>query len=163
MARVRNAMAFGIHQFFQQRGFLYIQTPIITASDAEGAGAMFRVTTLDVNDPPRLDGGRRRLRRRQPGLLRTPRLPHRQWAAGSRNIRPVHDRRLHLWPYLPAPKTPTPPATWPSSGWWSRRWPSAIWTAWRIWPRISSATSWPTPWRPAPTTWHFSTVSTTRS
>ena len=56
MARVRNAMAFGIHQFFQQRGFLYVQTPIITASDAEGAGAMFRVTTLDVNDPPRLDG-----------------------------------------------------------------------------------------------------------
>ena len=56
MARVRNAMAFGIHQFFQQRGFLYIQTPIITASDAEGAGAMFRVTTLDVDNPPRLDG-----------------------------------------------------------------------------------------------------------
>ena len=56
MARVRNAMAFGIHQFFQQRGFLYVQTPIITSSDAEGAGAMFRVTTLDVNDPPRLDG-----------------------------------------------------------------------------------------------------------
>ena len=56
MARVRNAMAFGIHQFFQQRGFLYIQTPIITASDAEGAGAMFRVTTLDVNNPPTADG-----------------------------------------------------------------------------------------------------------
>ena len=56
MARVRNAMAFGIHQFFQQRGFLYVQTPIITASDAEGAGAMFRVTTLDVNDPPTADG-----------------------------------------------------------------------------------------------------------
>ena len=56
MARVRNAMAFGIHQFFQQRGFLYVQTPIITASDAEGAGAMFRVTTLDVNNPPTADG-----------------------------------------------------------------------------------------------------------
>ena len=56
MARVRNAMAFGIHQFFQQRGFLYVQTPIITASDAEGAGAMFRVTTLDVNDPPTAGG-----------------------------------------------------------------------------------------------------------
>ena len=56
MARVRNAMAFGIHQFFQQRGFLYVQTPIITASDAEGAGAMFRVTTLNVNDPPTAGG-----------------------------------------------------------------------------------------------------------
>ena len=52
VARVRNAMAFGIHQFFQQRGFLYIQTPIITASDAEGAGAMFRATTLDLENLP---------------------------------------------------------------------------------------------------------------
>ena len=52
VARVRNAMAFGIHQFFQQRGFLYVQTPIITASDAEGAGAMFRATTLDLNNLP---------------------------------------------------------------------------------------------------------------
>ena len=56
MARVRNALAFGIHQFFQQRGFLYIQTPIITASDAEGAGAMFRATTLNLNDLPRNNG-----------------------------------------------------------------------------------------------------------
>ena len=58
VARVRNAMAFGIHQFFQQRGFLYVQTPIITASDAEGAGAMFRATTLDLNDLPTQDGPR---------------------------------------------------------------------------------------------------------
>jgi asparaginyl-tRNA synthetase len=56
VARVRNAMAFGIHQFFQQRGFLYIQTPIITASDAEGAGAMFRATTLDLDDLPTQEG-----------------------------------------------------------------------------------------------------------
>ncbi len=56
VARVRNAMALGIHQFFQQRGFLYIQTPIITASDAEGAGAMFRATTLDLNDLPTQGG-----------------------------------------------------------------------------------------------------------
>ena len=56
VARVRNAMAFGIHQFFQQRGFLYIQTPIITASDAEGAGAMFRATTLDLDNLPTASG-----------------------------------------------------------------------------------------------------------
>ena len=56
VARVRNAMAFGIHQFFQQRGFLYIQTPIITASDAEGAGAMFRATTLDLDNLPTESG-----------------------------------------------------------------------------------------------------------
>lgn len=47
VARVRNAMSFAIHRFFQEEGFLYIHTPIITASDCEGAGAMFRVTTLD--------------------------------------------------------------------------------------------------------------------
>jgi asparaginyl-tRNA synthetase len=53
VTRVRNALAFAAHQYFQQKGFLYIQTPIITASDCEGAGKMFQVTTLDVNKPPR--------------------------------------------------------------------------------------------------------------
>ena len=52
MARVRNAMAFAIHSFFQSRGYLYVQTPIITGSDAEGAGSMFRVTTLDLENLP---------------------------------------------------------------------------------------------------------------
>lgn len=47
-ARVRNRMAFAVHQFFQERAFQYVHTPIITASDAEGAGAMFQVTTLDL-------------------------------------------------------------------------------------------------------------------
>ncbi|HAU38742.1 MAG TPA: asparagine--tRNA ligase [Phycisphaerales bacterium] len=53
VARVRNAVCAAIHEFFQQRGFLYIHTPIITASDCEGAGQLFRVTTLDVSAPPR--------------------------------------------------------------------------------------------------------------
>ena len=56
MARVRNAVAFAIHSFFQERGFQYIQAPIITASDAEGAGDMFRVTTLDLDHLPIRDG-----------------------------------------------------------------------------------------------------------
>ena len=56
MARVRNTVAFAIHSFFQSRGFLFLQAPIITASDAEGAGAMFRVTTLDLNNMPAKDG-----------------------------------------------------------------------------------------------------------
>ena len=56
MARVRNAVAFAIHSFFQERDFQYIQTPIITASDAEGAGSMFRVTTLDLDQLPIRDG-----------------------------------------------------------------------------------------------------------
>jgi asparaginyl-tRNA synthetase len=56
--RVRNAAARAIHRFFQERGFVYLQTPIITASDCEGAGEMFRVTTLDSANPPRRgDGG----------------------------------------------------------------------------------------------------------
>ena len=56
VARVRNAMSFAIHSFFQERGFLYIHTPIITGSDCEGAGEMFRVTTLDLGDIPAKGG-----------------------------------------------------------------------------------------------------------
>ncbi|MFZ7113351.1 MAG: asparagine--tRNA ligase [Desulfatiglandales bacterium] len=55
VARIRNAMSVAIHTFFQERGFLYIHTPIITGSDCEGAGEMFRVTTFDLNQVPRKD------------------------------------------------------------------------------------------------------------
>jgi asparaginyl-tRNA synthetase len=54
--RVRNALSFAIHRFFQERGFIWVHTPIISASDAEGAGAMFGVTTLDLMNIPR-EGG----------------------------------------------------------------------------------------------------------
>ena len=57
MARVRSATAFAVHSFFQSRGFQYIHTPTITASDAEGAGSMFRVTTLDPAQVPRGEDG----------------------------------------------------------------------------------------------------------
>lgn len=50
--RVRNAMAFAVHKFFNDRGFVYVHTPIITGSDAEGAGEMFRVTNLNAKNPP---------------------------------------------------------------------------------------------------------------
>lgn len=56
VARVRNAVCWATHQFFQQEGFLYIHTPIITASDCEGAGQLFRVTTLDFAELPLRDG-----------------------------------------------------------------------------------------------------------
>ena len=56
--RVRSVLAFAIHKFFQERGFVYVHTPIITGSDCEGAGAMFRVTTLDPDDPPRTPDGK---------------------------------------------------------------------------------------------------------
>ena len=52
--RVRSRLAFAIHRFFQERGFVYVHTPIITGSDCEGAGELFRVTTIDALDPPRL-------------------------------------------------------------------------------------------------------------
>lgn len=55
--RVRHSLAFAIHQFFNDRGFVYLHTPIITASDAEGAGEMFRVTTLPADNPPRTEQG----------------------------------------------------------------------------------------------------------
>lgn len=56
--RVRHAMAYAIHKFFNDRGFTYVHTPIITGSDAEGAGAMFRVTTLDPENPARNEEGK---------------------------------------------------------------------------------------------------------
>jgi len=56
VARVRNAMAHAIHTFFQERGFIYLHTPIITGSDCEGAGEMFKVTTFDLNRAPEKEG-----------------------------------------------------------------------------------------------------------
>lgn len=55
--RVRSVIAYAIHRFFQERGFVYVHTPIITASDCEGAGEMFQVTTLDMAAPPKNDDG----------------------------------------------------------------------------------------------------------
>ncbi|MBQ5723009.1 MAG: asparagine--tRNA ligase [Muribaculaceae bacterium] len=55
--RIRHALAFAVHKFFNDKGFYYFHTPLITASDCEGAGAMFQVTTLDVENPPRTEDG----------------------------------------------------------------------------------------------------------
>ncbi|AEW02642.1 asparagine--tRNA ligase [Niastella koreensis] len=55
--RVRHALAFAVHKFFNEKGFVYMHTPIVTASDAEGAGEMFRVTTLPFDNPPRNEDG----------------------------------------------------------------------------------------------------------
>ncbi len=56
--RIRHALSFAIHQYFNNQGFFYLHTPIITGSDAEGAGAMFRVTTLDMTNPPKTEEGK---------------------------------------------------------------------------------------------------------
>ena len=55
--RVRSILSYAIHKFFQEKNFVYVQTPIITGSDAEGAGEMFRLTTLDINNVPRTENG----------------------------------------------------------------------------------------------------------
>lgn len=55
--RLRSKLAFAIHRYFQERGFFYVNTPIITSSDCEGAGDMFKVTTLDLEEPPRSEDG----------------------------------------------------------------------------------------------------------
>jgi len=54
--RVRSRLAFAVHQFFQERGFVYVHTPIITGSDCEGAGELFRVSTIDIKNPPEKNG-----------------------------------------------------------------------------------------------------------
>ena len=56
--KIRHALAFAIHQFYNERGFVYMHTPVITASDAEGAGEMFKVTTLDFDNTPRTEDGK---------------------------------------------------------------------------------------------------------
>lgn len=56
--KVRNALAFAVHKFFNEKGFVYLHTPIITSSDAEGAGEMFHVSTIDVNNPPLTENGK---------------------------------------------------------------------------------------------------------
>ncbi len=56
--RIRHALAFAVHKYYNDRGFFYLHAPVITASDAEGAGEMFRVTTLDMNKPPRDEAGK---------------------------------------------------------------------------------------------------------
>ena len=55
--RVRSRLSFSIHRYFQEHGFFYVNTPIITSSDCEGAGDMFKVTTLDMHEPPRSEDG----------------------------------------------------------------------------------------------------------
>jgi asparaginyl-tRNA synthetase len=54
--RIRSEMSYGIHKFFRDRGFRYLHSPILTGSDCEGAGELFRVTTLDMNNPPQKEG-----------------------------------------------------------------------------------------------------------
>jgi asparaginyl-tRNA synthetase len=95
--RVRSVAAYAVHEFFQSRGFVYVHTPIITGSDCEGAGEMFRVTTLDPENPPRTEDGKVDY----PGLFRQGHEPHRLRPAQRRKLCHGLRRRLHLRPHLP--------------------------------------------------------------
>ena len=130
IARVRNCVCRSIHEFFQEEGFLYLHTPIITASDCEGAGEMFKVTTLDLAKVPKTRP-RRSITRRifSSGRRFSPSAA--SWTARSSPVRWARStpsaRRF-------APKTRTPRGTWPSSGWSSRKWRSSSWPTTCTWP-----------------------------
>ena len=113
VTRVRNCISRSIHNFFQEEGFLYINTPIITASDCEGAGEMFRVTTLDLDEVPKNDAGAidftldffDRPSATSPSAANwRPRSSPPRWARSTPSAPPFGRR------------TPTLRATWPSSG-----------------------------------------------
>ena len=99
--RVRSVAAYAIHKFFNENGFVYAHTPLITGSDCEGAGEMFTVTTLDPENPPRTGGGHSGL---YPGLLPEAYVPDCFWAVGSG----VHGdglwKSLYIWADLPCRK-----------------------------------------------------------
>ncbi len=102
--RIRHAMAYAIHEYFNKHGFYYFHTPIITASDCEGAGAMFQVTTLDMNNCPGPGGGGRL----RAGLLRQGVQPHGVGPARRRAGRTLAGPHLHLRPHVPCRKLEHP-------------------------------------------------------
>ena len=93
LTRVRHTIAHSIHQFFHTHGFYWVNTPIITSSDAEGAGEMFRVSTLDQMNLPRDAAGKDRL---HAGLLRPRDVSHGVGAAQRRGLLPRAIEGLHV-------------------------------------------------------------------
>ncbi len=106
--RLRHNMAMAIHTFFHERGFFYFHTPLITASDCEGAGEMFHVSTLDPENPPRKEDGSRTF------SASSPPSP----LAASSKASSAPPRWARFIPSVPpsAPRTATLRATWQSSG-----------------------------------------------
>ena len=106
--RVRHTLAQAIHRFFDENGFFWVNTPIITASDAEGAGAMFRVSTLDLANLPRTPDGPGRFRA---GFLRARGVPDGLRPAQCRGVLPGADQGLYVRPDLPGGKLEHQPAS----------------------------------------------------
>ena len=113
VTRIRNSLAQAVHRYFHDSGFYWINTPIITTSDAEGAGQMFRVSTLDMANLPRGKEGEVDFSR---GLLRQGDLPDRVRPTQRRGLLPGAEQGLHLRPDVPRRELATPRGTWPNSG-----------------------------------------------
>ena len=96
--RVRSLTAYALHKFFQERGFVYVHTPIITGSDCEGAGEMFRVTTMDMENVPKTEEWCSRL---YTGFLRKRDKPYRKRTVKCRDIRTGIWKCLYIWTYIP--------------------------------------------------------------
>ena len=111
--RVRHTLAQAIHRFFHEHGFFWVNTPIITASDAEGAGEMFRVSTLDLANLPRTPEGKVDFAQ---GLLRPRGVPDGVGPAQRRGLLPGADQGLHVRADVPRRELQHAAATSPSSG-----------------------------------------------
>ncbi len=110
--RVRSVAAAAVHEFFQSRGFVYVNTPIITGSDCGGAGEMFQVTTLDIDNPPRTPDGKVDYSRTSSASARASQSP----ASSTPKTSPWRSATCTPLGRRSAPRTPTPSATPPSSG-----------------------------------------------
>ncbi len=126
--KVRSLLCHAIHQFFREEGFVYVHTPLITGSDCEGAGEMFQVTTLDLENPPRTEDGQVDYSqdffgKKDPSDGERP--------AQCRGICHGVRRLLYLWPHLPCREQQygAPRRGVLDGG--TLRWPSA--TLWAIW------------------------------
>ena len=112
--RVRSLMTYAIHKYLNENGFVYVATPCITTSDCEGAGETFRVTTLDIDNPPRTEDGKVDYTKDFFGRESF------MTVSGQLNLEPFAHAFEKFTPSgrASAPKTPTLPP-WPSSGRWS--------------------------------------------
>ncbi len=141
VARVRHALSMAVHRYFHEHGFFWVHTPIITASDAEGAGEMFRVSTLDLANRasiPQTPDGRTDFAQ---DFFGEGSVPDGQRPVERGDVLPARCRRSTRSVRRSAPRTATPAAISPSSGWWSRRSRLPISTTTRRWPSRSSNTS----------------------
>ena len=115
--RLRHAMAFAIHKFFNDKGFFYLHTPLITASDAEGAGEMFNVTTFDLNNIPRTEDGQVDFKKdffgKHTNLTVSGQL---EGELGALALGAIYTFGPILSARLSVPRIATHPAIWQSSG-----------------------------------------------